>query len=128
MPWTYTHLQLLVCCAITVVEIMVAVILEDRLRHNGVAFAQWRRSVEDLSCGVGDYVWLAILCMLDQSGDSWTNDILHVLSWRFVSAPHMPEVPAIPSAMHAIIFCVVPYLAWSTSSDFGTLKRVTRLT
>lgn len=65
MLWRYTHLQLLVRRAVTVVKIMIAVILEDRLRHNGVAFAQRRGSVEDLSCGVGDDVWLAILCMLD---------------------------------------------------------------
>ena len=51
----------LVRWTLLVVKVVVAVILEYGLRHNGVTFAEWGRSVEDFARGVGYNVGFAIL-------------------------------------------------------------------
>jgi hypothetical protein len=56
-----TCLQLLVCSTLAIVKVVIAVILEDGLRHDGVAFAERRGSVEDFACSVGHDVGLAVL-------------------------------------------------------------------
>lgn len=57
-----TYLKRFVGSAIAVVEIVIAMIFEDGLRHYRVAFAERRGSVKDLPSGVGDDVRFAILC------------------------------------------------------------------
>jgi hypothetical protein len=46
---------------ILVVEVVVAVIFEDGLRHDRIAFAEWRRSDEDFASSVGNNVRLSVL-------------------------------------------------------------------
>ena len=57
----WTDLELLMGRAFLIVELMIRLVLEDRLRGNGIAFAQRRRGVRDPSRDVRDDVWLAVL-------------------------------------------------------------------
>ena len=45
-------LKRLVSRTLLIVEIVVAVILEDRLRHDRIALAERRRSVQDFASGI----------------------------------------------------------------------------
>lgn len=48
--------------ALLVVKVVIAVILEDGLRHDRVALAERGRSVEDFASCVGHNIRLSVLC------------------------------------------------------------------
>lgn len=52
----------LVRSALLVVKVVIAVVLEDGLRHDRVAFAKRGRCVEDFASGVGHDVGFSFLC------------------------------------------------------------------
>jgi len=61
--------------ALLVVKVVIAVVLEDGLRHNGVALAERGRNVEDFARGVGYNVGFAILYAIrDQYRDAMSEE------------------------------------------------------
>jgi len=56
-------LERFVCRALLVVEVVIAAVLEDRLRHDGVALTERRGSVQDFASSVRYDVRLSVLCV-----------------------------------------------------------------
>jgi hypothetical protein len=137
----------LTCCqfeglvrrALFVIEVVIAVVFEDGLRHDGVALVERRRSVEDFASSVGHNVGFSVLdahpisvlrCHARIWCCEWKRGLcgkaypLCILLQDFVRLQHLyhQSAPIKGDNLHC------NQLAWSISSGFGTLKSVTRFT